>query len=117
MVHSWTDCSLHTFSLNGFHLAQATLRQRLYAMTVTLDGQLLVAGGKEGHMLIYYVHSMELVHDLSIGNGPIRSLTFTPDHQYILVGSENGQFSVVADPMSRLQMLHRVLSRTFFGAI
>lgn len=76
---------------------------------------MLVSGGASGVMHVHLVHSLELVHQLPIGNGPIRSLAFTPDHQYILLGSNNGHFTVVADPLSRLQMLHRVLSRTFFG--
>jgi hypothetical protein len=58
-----------------------------------------------------------LVHELAIGHGPIRSLAFTPDQQYVLLGCEDGRFVVVADPVCRLQMLHRVLTRTFFGVI
>jgi WD40 repeat protein len=117
VVHSWMDRSLHVFSLNGFHLSAAQLRQRLYAMTITTDGEMIVAGGTEGKLAIFLMHNLQQVHEMNIGNGPIRSLTFTPDHQYILVGSENGKFSIVADPLSRLHMLHRVLSKTFFGAI
>ena len=65
VAHSWSDCSLHAFSLNGFHLAETTLRrgQRLFAMTVTQDGQMLVAGGRAGSVQIFLVHSLEQVRE------------------------------------------------------
>ena len=86
-------------------------------MTTTKDGQFLLTGGRKGVLGVWHTHSLEPLHEVEIGHGSIRSLAFTPDYQYILVGSEEGRFSVVADPLSRLQMLHRVLSRTFFGVI
>jgi WD40 repeat protein len=111
------DCSLHTFSFNGFPLASTRVRHPLYAMAASKDGQMLVSGGASGVLSIHLVHNLELVHEMTISHGPIRSLSFTPDHQYILIGSQDGQFTVVADPLGRLQMLHRVLSRTFLGAL
>lgn len=86
-------------------------------MMTSKDGQFLLTGGGRGVMAVWHTHSLEQLHEVRIGHGPIRSLAFTPDYQYILVGSEDGRFSVVADPLSRLQMLHRVLNRTFFGVI
>ncbi len=116
VAHSWADRSLHAFSLNGHPLARVPhLPERLYALAATADGALLLTGGQRGVVGIHHVHSLEQIHEVHIGHGPIRCLNFTPDHQYLLVGSEDGRFSVLADPLSRLQMLHRVLSRTFFG--
>lgn len=118
VAHSWGNRALHTFSLNGRPLATVPrLPERLYALACTADGALLLTGGGRGVVGVRQVHSLELLREVRIGHGPIRCLSFTPDHQYLLVGSEDGTFSVVADPLSRLQMLHRVLSRTFFGVI
>jgi WD40 repeat protein len=117
-MHSHADAGLAAFSLNGFPLARLPQgKERLSALLTSKDGQFLLTGGEEGVLSVRQGHSLKLLHTLRVGHGPITSLAFTPDHQYILVGCEDGSFSVVADPLSRLQMLHRVLSRTFFGVI
>jgi len=68
VVHSWQDLSLHAFSLNGFCLASIPhLGEKLHAMAITPNGQMLLTGGSRATMMVYLVHSLAPIHDLYIG--------------------------------------------------
>lgn len=60
-------------------------RPRVFAVAFTIDGELLAVGG-QGGVVFYRVATGELVREL-IGAGSTRTLTISPDNQFIVNGT------------------------------
>ncbi|CAM9130173.1 unnamed protein product, partial [Hapterophycus canaliculatus] len=53
VVHSWTDLSLHRFSLNGTRLATAVVPTVMTCLLTAGAGEYLLAGGQDGLIRVY----------------------------------------------------------------
>ncbi|CAM9106363.1 unnamed protein product [Choristocarpus tenellus] len=114
VVHSWTDLSLNLFSLNGAHRARAKSSTVQKCMLTVGGGELLVMGDQRGILTVSTLHNLCAVRTIDIqGHGEIACMRLSPDHQYLLVGSEDGEVSIITDARTRLHMLDLALKKAF----
>merc|ERR1712083_567070 len=85
---------LHLFSLNGAQLKSTRLKEHLYTMKFSADGQYLMTGGER--VIIRTVSNLQVTHKFKKLDGAIRSLELTPDEQHILVGLQTGELCIWA---------------------
>lgn len=56
-------------------------------------------GNPNGHVKMYLLPTLEQIHDLDVSkNGAVNCLSFTPDWQYLMIGSSDGTINVCFDP-------------------
>lgn len=99
VAHSFKDLSIHLFWINGQHRAATYAAVKTPTFAVNSHSNVLVCGGVDGLILLRTLWNLETLYqiDLSAHLG-ITSLCFTDDYQYLLIGSEDGSFSIGADP-------------------
>jgi len=119
VVHSKKDQSLFLFSLNGTFLAEMNdFIQSINDMSITADGEILVLAGDGGCLSFRTLEDLAFRSLIDLhADGGITSIAFTPDNQYIIVGSKNGKITIVTDPKSRYHMLEIAFKKTFIGLI
>lgn len=66
------------------------LDKRYTALTLSGDGNLMVAGDEEGNLDIWNTKNMDQVESVQITERPIYSIEFSPDNKLIAVGNEDG---------------------------
>ena len=72
-----------------------------------------VCGTAEGRVIFRDAHTLRELHRLVVpGNAAVRSLAFTDDGQFLLIGAQDGTYSIAADPETRLRMMTQALQRT-----
>jgi WD40 repeat protein len=95
--------SLHCITVNNAHLCSTYVDDEINAMKLTSDGEILVTGGKKGHVVIRSAHDLLELSSLDLSkHGPIRCVSFTPDilnpiPQFLFVGSEDGLVTLVTE--------------------
>ena len=99
VAHSFKDLSIHLFWINGQHRTATYAAVKTQTFAVNSHSNVLVCGSIDGLILLRSLWNLETLYqiDLSAHLG-ITSLAFTDDYQYLLIGSEDGSFSVGADP-------------------
>ena len=99
VAHSWTDLQLHLFWMNGQHLFSDVSESKIEALAVNGPGNVLMCGCSNGTIVLRALWNLEMTHviDLSAHQG-VKYLTFTDDHQFLLIGSEDGSFRIGTDP-------------------
>lgn len=115
-AHSWTDLSLHRFSLNGTRLATSVSPKAMSCLITAGGGEYLLAGGQDGLIRVYTIHDLYIVHEINLqDHGGVTCLRLSPNDEYLLAGSEDGEVSIITDPRTRLRMLDQALRRAFVG--
>lgn len=113
---SWDNLCMYHFSLNGTHLATAQASTAMNCIITAGEGQYLLGGGRDGCVGIYKLHNLELVHTLDLRcHGEVTCMRLSADKEYLLVGSEDGEVSIITDARRRLHMLDVALRREFVG--
>lgn len=116
VVHSWTDLSLHRFSINGAHLATGSAPAVMNCLMTVGGGEYLLAGGQDGTVGVYALYNLLLVHTINLhAHGGITCMSMSVNSEYLLVGSEDGEVSVVTDTKTRLRMLDLAMRNAFVG--
>lgn len=116
VVHSWTDLSLHLFSLNGARLATAAAPSGINCLLTAGGGEFLLAGGQDGSVRIYTLHNLEVVHTIDLqDHGGVTCMRLSPRDEYLFAGSLDGEVSIITDARTRLRMLDLALRRAFVG--
>lgn len=73
----------------------------------------IVCGTAEGRVIFRDAHTLRELHRLLVpGNAPVRSLAFTEDGQFLMIGAQDGTYSIAADPESRMRLLSQAMQRT-----
>jgi WD40 repeat protein len=95
------DKMLHSCTINGAILSSVSAEDRLHAMVVSSDGQMLITGGDKFAVVIRAISTLSIrsVLDLS-KHGPIRCIALTPaEHnpapQFIYIGTNDGLVTIV----------------------
>lgn len=96
VTYSLVDRMLHTYSINGDHIAEASAGEKLYAMMFSENGEFLITGGDRGVVVIRFIHNLKIAHKFSKAEGTIRSLACTPNEQHLLVGLQTGNVQIYA---------------------
>ena len=116
VAHSWTDLSLHRFSLNGVRLATALAPTAMSCLLTAGGGEYLLTGGNDGLIRVYTLHDLCILHTLDLQNhGGVTCMRLSPNDEYLLAGSEDGVVSIITDPRKRLHMINLALRRAFVG--
>lgn len=116
VAHSWTDLSLHRFSLNGARLASASALTAMSCLLTAGGGEFLLAGGRDGLIRVYALHDLSVVHAIDLqDHGGVTCMRLSPNDEYLLAGSEDGEVSIITDARKRLRMLDLALRRAFVG--
>jgi len=131
---------LSTFPLNSIEIGGPIRRivtgERLYCMTISEDGKVLMTGGAKCLVILRWVFSLGLANDgaregleavidgrserrdgepLPPFKSPIRSLYMTSKEAHLLVGLESGHMRILAQESEYLrQRLHKRLEVTGF---
>ena len=95
------DGMLQSYTINGVKLSCADAGEKLNAMEICSDGEMLVTGGESCHVVIRTLSDLivRCVLDLSI-HGPIRCISLTPDDanpapQFMYIGTDDGMVTIV----------------------
>ena len=116
VVHSWTDLSLHRFSINGARLASTEVPTAFSCLVTAGGGEYLLAGGNDGLIRVYTLHDLCAVHIIDLqDHGGVTCMRLSPNDEYLLAGSEDGNVSIITDARKRLRMLDLALRRAFVG--
>ena len=118
LAHSWTDCSLYLFWINGERLVTVLMGDRIQAMLVNGSGNVLVCGMSSGLLSLRGLSSLDELRVYDTLHGPVTCLRFAEDNQFLLIGSDDGTFSVMTDPEVRMRMLYAAIQKTpLLGAL
>jgi hypothetical protein len=111
--HSGDDLKLNLFWVNGQHLESTTVPSRIEIFAMNGPSNVLVCGGIDGVIYLRTIYDLELVHIINqtIEHGRITSLCFSEDYQFLLIGSEDGTFSIGTDPEMRWQVLQTAFNK------
>lgn len=116
VAHSWTDLSIHRFSLNGARLATAAAPTAMSCLLTAGGGEYLLAGGQDGLIRVYTLHDLRVLHTIDLrDHGGVTCMRLSPNDEYLLAGSEDGEVSIITDARARLRMLDLALQRAFVG--
>lgn len=116
VVHSWTDLSLHRFSINGTHLTTGVSPTALSCLLTAGGGEYLLGGGKDGLIRVYALHNLFMVHAIDLQqHGGLTCMRMSMNDEYLLAGSEDGHVSIITDAKTRLRMLDLALRKAFIG--
>ena len=96
MVHSHEDMALHSFTVNGRHIATVGGSEALHCCAVSPCGRFLLLGGDQGIATLLTAHDLETVIGYDVGHGAITSLTITPE-ECLMIG-EGPAFRPPAPP-------------------
>jgi len=95
------DGMLQSYTINGVKLGCADAGEKLNAMEICSDGEMLVTGGESCHVVIRTLSDLivRCVLDLST-HGPIRCISITPDDlnpapQVMYIGTDDGKVTIV----------------------
>jgi WD40 repeat protein len=68
-------------------------------MLLSRQENVLICGFANGHVKMFSMPSLEQIHDLDVSkNGAVNCLSFTPDWQFLIIGSSDGTINVCFDP-------------------
>lgn len=116
IVHSWTDLSLSRFSLNGAQLATIVVPTAFSCLVTAGGGEYLLTGGRDGLIRVYTLHDLCVVHVIDLHeHGGVTCMRLSPNDEYLLAGSDDGDVSIITDARKRLRMLDLALRRAFVG--
>lgn len=116
VVHSWTDFSLHRFSLNGTRLASAMAPTVMNCLLTAGAGEYLLAGGQGGLIRVYTLHDLRVLHTIDLqDHGGVTCMRLSPNDEFLLVGSEDGEVSIITDARKRMRMLDLAMRKAFVG--
>eukprot|EP00854_Cymbomonas_tetramitiformis_P008121 gene8121-9651_t len=60
LTYSHKDLSMHTYTVNGQHVASADTCERLNALATTNDGKFVVTGGEKGIVIVRHSHNLQI---------------------------------------------------------
>lgn len=116
LVHSWTDLSLHRFSLNGAHRAVGATATAMSCLLTAGGGEYVLAGGHDGTIGVYTLYDLCLVHMIDLqDHGGVTCMRMSSNDEYLLAGSEDGEVSIITDAKTRLRLLDLALRKAFVG--
>ena len=91
------DGSLCVISINGQQLCRAHIGEHLNAMIICSKSNSIVTGGSMGCVRIWKLDDLSLQCTIDVKkHGSITSLAFTPDKQFLCIGSVAGLVSIVS---------------------
>ena len=91
------DGSLWVISINGQQLCRAHIGEHLNAMIICSKSNSIVTGGSMGCVRIWKLDDLSLQCTIDVKkHGSITSLAFTPDKQFLCIGSVAGLISIVS---------------------
>jgi WD40 repeat protein len=122
VAYSGDEQALVSYTLNGVYLAAKYVPERLYALTISDDGLVLLSGGDACLVVLRWIRSLTLANDgprsgleaVIEGSSdvspksppfeaPIRSLYLTKNEHLLLVGLENGEVRALAQDSDYLR--------------
>ena len=116
VAHSWADCSLHRFSLNGTRLATTVAPTEMNCLLTAGEGDYLLAGGQDGLIRVYTLHDLCVLHTIDLqDHGGVTCMRLSLNDEYLLVGSQDGEVSIITDARKRMRMLDLALRKAFVG--
>jgi len=74
------------------------IRDLARAVTVTPDGQSIVAGGDDGNIRVFDLGTGEELRTLTGHKSEVQSVAVTPDGRHIVSGGEDGMIRVWSTP-------------------
>ena len=126
--YSRDDSTLCTYTLNGVLISTKIIKERLYCLLLSQDGNVLITGGDSCLVVMRWVRTLELADDgprrgftavldgsLDSGaiapfNSPIRSLYLTAQEMHLIIGDEQGNVRILVQDSDYLrQRLQRKL--------
>ena len=134
VAYSADGDALCSYTINGRWMQSALARERLYAVTLSEDGKVLLTGGARGLVVLRWVGSLKLaetgvrrglpaVLDGGGSNGgkcfdsAVRSLCLTKHERLLLVGLSSGLVCVLANEADylRSQVYASLVASGFVG--
>eukprot|EP00850_Spirogloea_muscicola_P002042 SM000007S21002 [mRNA] locus=s7:1425419:1443445:- [translate_table: standard] len=101
-MYSHDDLVLRCCTLQGRWLAQSESFGRLACLRLSACGEFLVTGGELGQVVLWKLHSLQVVRRYEGRGVPITSLTVTPEDCF-LVGLQDGTMLVFAVEAQQLK--------------
>eukprot|EP00850_Spirogloea_muscicola_P005743 SM000026S08992 [mRNA] locus=s26:1003027:1021649:+ [translate_table: standard] len=101
-MYSHDDLVLRCCTLQGRWLAQSESFGRLACLRLSACGEFLVTGGELGQVVVWRLHSLQVVRRYEGRGVPITSLTVTPEDCF-LVGLQDGTMLVFAVEAQQLK--------------
>ncbi|KAK3235248.1 hypothetical protein CYMTET_54533 [Cymbomonas tetramitiformis] len=89
LTYSHKDLSMHTYTVNGQHVASADTCERLNALATTNDGKFVVTGGEKGIVIVRHSHNLQIHCRFEGAHAPITALAVT-EEQCFVVGLADG---------------------------
>ena len=110
VAYSKSAQKLCLFWLNGQLIAEVPTEGGIECLTVNGSGSVLVCGMASGFLQMRQLWSLELVSEFDLeAHGAITCLWCTEDQQFLMAGSSDGTFSVLANPEERLRLLQSAI--------
>lgn len=100
VIHT-EDGMLHKGTVNGAILLSIEAHDLLNALEISLEGETVVSGGENGHLLARSMRDLSVIYKLDFSmNGPIEYISFSPMNSmfskyFLCVGSNNGTLALV----------------------
>jgi hypothetical protein len=89
-----SELALHVFTVNGRHMASEAVGERLFALTISQDGEFVLMGGEGRSLTVRYLHNLSLAFRFKPMESAVRSIITTSTEQHILVGLASGKLVV-----------------------
>lgn len=121
IIYSEDDFTLRLFSLNGSLINRIEIKERLYCLRLSEDGEYLVSGGDSKRIVVREVRTLkEITNDYNNCNGLnktkmvlfnqlppfesiIRYIGYTKHESQLVVGLQNGKIVVIGANVRQIQ--------------
>ena len=112
VAYSKSAQKLCLFWLNGQLIASVNTNCIIECMTVNGDGNVLICGLDSGILEMRALWSLDLVLEFNLAShGAITCMWCSDDQQFLMIGSNDGTFSVLSNPEERLRLLHNAIEK------
>jgi WD40 repeat protein len=113
VAHSWESLEIHLFWVNGQHLTSSILMSKVECMVACAGTtNIFVCGCSDGSVSFRQLWDLTEVSYLQDKHhGSVTCLSFSDDAQYLMIGCEDGTFSVAADSEAKWRALSAVIQK------
>lgn len=123
IAHSASTLTLSVTWVNGQVLQQITVDDRIECMVcnkaslAAMASPIFVCGTQRGHIVFREAATLKELHRLTAleHGGGIRSLSFSDDEQFLLIGCRDGSYAIATDAEARKRLQLLALQKTTLG--
>jgi WD40 repeat protein len=105
----WFDGATQQITLSRADIHEG----RLQSVALSQDAALVATAAADGLVRVWDAPTLELVHEVALGDTPIRGVAFVDDHHLAVTPQDGNLLLVTIDPDELLDLVRRSLTRGF----